>query len=112
MHNEATIRQITKQTTPDSSFRIMLNEIDALRAIVAEVINLCAVGDVDETTKALGWGAVIRRAKNLVPQRGVVGEVGRCECGASYYRAEEVGQPCSIQYCRGTVKTSPKRGDV
>lgn len=34
MINEATIRQIASQTLPDSSFRIMLSEIDALREIV------------------------------------------------------------------------------
>lgn len=34
MLNEATIRQIAKQTLPNSSFNIMLAEIDRLRAIV------------------------------------------------------------------------------
>lgn len=31
MHNEETIRQIARQTLPNSSFNIMLKEIDALR---------------------------------------------------------------------------------
>lgn len=34
MRNEATIRQIASQTVPGSSFRIMLDEIDRLRAII------------------------------------------------------------------------------
>jgi hypothetical protein len=33
----------------------------------------------------------------------VKGAVGKCPCGASYYRAEDIGSPCEIQYCRGTV---------
>jgi hypothetical protein len=33
--------------------------LEALR----EILDLCAVGDVDENTEALGWGAVIRDAK-------------------------------------------------
>lgn len=38
---------------------------------------------------------------------GELHEVGRChECGASYYQAEEIGQACEIQYCRGVVKPS------
>lgn len=39
-------------------------------------------------------------------ERPVKGEVGRCYCGASYYRIEDIGQPCEIQYCRGTVRAS------
>ena len=39
-------------------------------------------------------------------------EVGHCECGASYYHVEQVGQPCEIQYCRGTVKSIPQRGAI
>lgn len=31
-------------------------------------------------------------------------EVGRCHCGASYYRQEYIGKPCEIQYCRGVVQ--------
>lgn len=34
MLNEATIRQIASQTLAGSSFRIMLDEIDRLRAII------------------------------------------------------------------------------
>lgn len=34
MHNEATIRQIATQTPAGSSFRIMLDEIDRLRALI------------------------------------------------------------------------------
>jgi len=40
MHNEATIRQIAKRTTPDSSFNIMLAEIDTLRACINEAHRL------------------------------------------------------------------------
>jgi hypothetical protein len=31
---------------------------------------------------------------------------GKCECGASYYRAEDIGKPCEIQYCRGIIKAT------
>lgn len=31
-----------------------------------EVLNLCAIGDVDETTEAHGWGAAIKAAKQAV----------------------------------------------
>ena len=40
----------------------------------------------------------------------IKGEVGRCDCGASYYRSEQIGQPCEIQYCHGTVKSVPQKG--
>jgi hypothetical protein len=43
-------------------------------------------------------------------QKGVEGEIGRCTCGASYYRAEDIGQPCEIQYCRGTITPVPPKG--
>lgn len=41
------------------------------------------------------------------------GEVGKCECGASYYRVEDIGTQCDVQYCRGTIKaTAPEtKGD-
>ena len=35
-------------------------------------------------------------------------EVGKCYCGASYYKPSNIGQPCEIQYCRGIVELSPK----
>lgn len=38
-------------------------------------------------------------------------EVGKCQCGASYYREEEIGRPCEIQYCRGTINAMPQKGD-
>lgn len=31
-----------------------------------EIINLCAIGDVDETTKAYGWGEAIKSAKAAI----------------------------------------------
>ena len=37
-------------------------EVEALR----EVLELCAAGDVDESTEALGWGEVILRAKQAL----------------------------------------------
>jgi hypothetical protein len=36
---------------------------EAKDAALRELIDLCAIGDVDETTEALGWGEAIRRAK-------------------------------------------------
>ena len=41
-------------------------ERDALRALVVRFIELCALGDVDETTEALGWGELIAEAKAAV----------------------------------------------
>lgn len=49
----------------------------------------------------------------------VKGEVGKCYCGASYYRVADIGRPCEVQYCRGTVcatsdacQTCDGRGEV
>ena len=44
--------------------------------------------------------------KDSQSDRRVEGEVGRCACGASYYRPEDIGKPCEIQYCRGTVRST------
>jgi hypothetical protein len=40
--------------------------IAALVASLTEVIDLCAIGDVDETTEALGWGETIKDAKAAI----------------------------------------------
>lgn len=39
------------------------NAFEGLKETVTELINLCAIGDVDETTEAYGWGDAIKRAK-------------------------------------------------
>lgn len=51
-------------------------------------------------------------AKLVRPKPYAIPEVGKCFCGASYYRTEDIGRDCEIQYCRGTVKAVPQRGDV
>jgi hypothetical protein len=39
------------------------------------------------------------------------GEVGKCNlCSASYYRAEELGTQCDVQYCSGTISPTLNRG--
>lgn len=62
----------------------------AWRKVMQEMIDLCALGDVNETTEAYGWGAVIAEAKALLAAAreqqpvacGVVGEpeAGRKVC--------------------------------
>lgn len=41
---------------------------DDLVASLEELLNLCVIGDVDETTEAHGWGDAIKRAKAAVAQ--------------------------------------------
>lgn len=36
------------------------------RESLSELLNLCAIGDVDEDTEVHGWGAAIKRAKSVV----------------------------------------------
>ena len=71
MHNEETIRQITRQTTPDSSFHIMLAKIDALRVLVLRFKAL-PIMDGDAAHDAL-WDD----AERLVPQKGVEEAIAR-----------------------------------
>jgi hypothetical protein len=37
-----------------------------VRETLREMVALCALGDVDETTEAFGWGACIAQAKALL----------------------------------------------
>jgi hypothetical protein len=37
-----------------------------LLAALREVLNLCSIGDVDETTEAYGWGDAIKRARAAI----------------------------------------------
>ena len=39
---------------------------DELLEALREVLNLCAIGDVDEETEALGWGKAIKRANKAI----------------------------------------------
>lgn len=45
-------------------------QVDALAGSLREIVNLCAVGDVDESTEALGWGAVIKDANAALAAAG------------------------------------------
>lgn len=50
------------------SYRVneaLLVRLAKAERLLAEFVDLCAVGDVDETTEALGWGSLIRRAKAM-----------------------------------------------
>jgi hypothetical protein len=61
MLNESTIRQIAKQTLPNSSFNIMLAEIDRLRAIVGcdgTECPFCHVGKLTPRIRAGDFGDV------------------------------------------------------
>lgn len=40
-----------------------------LMGLINEFIALCAVGDVDESTEALGWGDLIKRANEALGRR-------------------------------------------
>lgn len=42
----------------------------ALVASLRELIDLCAIGDVDESTEAYGWGEAIKRAKAAIDGAG------------------------------------------
>ena len=39
------------------------SESAEMRELLAECLNLCALGDVDETTEAYGWGNWVARAR-------------------------------------------------
>lgn len=39
-----------------------------LREALKELLNLCAIGDVDESTEAHGWGAAIKEARAALEQ--------------------------------------------
>jgi len=39
------------------------SELEAANKLLLEFVELCAAGDVDENTEALGWGDLITRAK-------------------------------------------------
>lgn len=43
---------------------------NALEAKLEEFVNLCALGDTDETTEALGWGVLIKETKALLADEG------------------------------------------
>ena len=40
--------------------------VAALIALLHEFVDLCAIGDIDETTEAHGWGDLINRAKEEI----------------------------------------------
>lgn len=42
---------------------------DAVRDALAEILELCAIGDVDECTEALGWGKAIQRARAALSEQ-------------------------------------------
>ena len=54
--------------TKDAMLNKCADEIESLRALLQEFVALCALGDVDDTTEALGWGDLIQRAKKAVPE--------------------------------------------
>ena len=43
----------------------LAEDYDDLAKVTREMVDLCALGDTDETTEAYGWGAVIKRAKRF-----------------------------------------------
>lgn len=45
---------------------------DAVRDALAEILELCAIGDVDECTEALGWGKAIQRARAALSEARAV----------------------------------------
>lgn len=37
-----------------------------MRDCIKQLVQLCAIGDTDETTEAYGWGEAIKNAKKLI----------------------------------------------
>ena len=54
--------------TPHTLRREAEGKREALLALVTRFIQLCALGDVDETTEARGWGELIAEAKVAIAQ--------------------------------------------
>lgn len=40
-----------------------------LSEVLAELLDLCALGDVDEETEMYGWGETIKKARALLPTK-------------------------------------------
>ena len=64
----ATGRRVLDQSEVLASFEyardaVLFSKSPKLAELLREMIDLCAVGDVDETTQALGWGELIGEAK-------------------------------------------------
>lgn len=47
-----------------------------VRDALVEVLGLCALGDVDETTEAYGWGGVIKQARAALASEPVMAREG------------------------------------